>query len=216
MTQFVSYETSLAMEIASSDERAVLLLEHTSGRWWNKRKVEYWLQGCTRVEESVVRPNSWRTVLTLRAGESKRETIERSGYKEFLFEESGEERLGSEIGLKAGALATVSSKLSAELTQRERRVSKFSTTVTMKSEREAKLPAEPDDPNKLAVRSRDYQTAPTYSAWRTTLRLDCDSCHTSTYIQLKVYVHDGGLASRQVDHLSDGSARTIDTGITQS
>ena len=125
------------------------------------------------------------------------------------------ERLGHEVGMRAQAIGAVEARLSSEIRSRERRATRTGETLGVTAEVEYALPAEPTSPGELHIRARQFQSAARYNLWRVTLKVECDACRAPSYVQLSTFAHDGSMALRHVDYLSDGTERIVPTGVAR-
>ncbi|MDN4640767.1 response regulator [Agreia sp. PsM10] len=164
------------------------------------------------VNESLVRDEDWREVLTLQAGQKRRATLSRTAAWTLQLEDEVSTKIGAEFSLGVGKVSKLSAKLQNEVSVQLRESMTSSVTEVTESEESFELPPEPQDVNTVHVRARRVQQAPVLISARLVLSEDCNCCSRPHVLTVQVLVDTGTLALRHVDLLSNGEDRTIPLG----
>jgi hypothetical protein len=123
----------------------------------------------------------------------------------------------ADISLTAGAGWKIMPKLQASL--KSTFTSKIVLAGTLKhstfreSKREVALPDEPDNPNELHVKSRNFYWSPVYRRIVCHISKEIKPMNEKNYILLTACQPTRSIATKQKDILSDGTTREIMTGI---
>jgi CheY-like chemotaxis protein len=176
-------------------------------------RLEYRLVRLIVLDDEYIPDSAWETVMHLNAGQH--ETYEESfGYhKEVVIEDQAKKSLAANASFSvpfvqesmAKLEQIISTELSSKVTERVVAVRKRQCTSS--------LPAEPVNPMEVYVKSRHLQRARVYTRVVATVSVTCDRCMTQSSTMITVLWETNKYATRHDDYLSDGTRRTIDTGI---
>jgi hypothetical protein len=208
-TRFEVDRTAAARQRTGSD----LTSTRPSLRSLLSTRIRYQLVSSQVLNENFVFQDSWKTVKDLHAGQSEvaEESVEIS--HDIVLSETKGEKLSADLSLDSKALKALKVALSGQLTSEVK--STVSEKQSYKASRkvEYKLPAQPDDPDKIYIAKRHYETARVFAETRCVILRCCSACTAHTPLSVVVYVPTVRVASRQRDYLSDGTVKVIDTGI---
>lgn len=209
---FVSHQTALVA--AGTGRELPLIARHP--RWkvpFVRSRVAYHLQSVTEIDDELIFPEGWRTVLTLTAGETRRTTLTLEEVAEARLDVESVTKLRTDLRIKAPLLNQISSGLLSELTETQRQSVGRRSSAAVSEERTLSLPAEPAEVGQRHVRVRHHQVALTYCVLRATIRTECSCCQRPGVFDIVVNVPGPSLATRHVDYYSDGSEETVGTGL---
>ncbi|MDZ7753789.1 MAG: response regulator [Gammaproteobacteria bacterium] len=181
-----------------------------------KTRIDYFLISFEVIDANYIQPDSWKTVVTINAGEKIRhkETIEVC--HKITIDKESEAKLKGTLELSHDAVVKLKSKLESSLSEKY----KFSESTEQKKqieiEKEYSLPQEDSDPQKLAVKSRHYLIAPVYVKYRLFLLLKCKESNLSQIFPLDITKETNRVATKQIDYLSDGTKTELTTGFINS
>ncbi|GAA2464851.1 response regulator transcription factor [Winogradskya humida] len=211
--QLLEYEAELTSSFNAEDVGKPLF-EVRVGLPLLGERIAFYLLSREKLDDAFVSPSSWHSFGNIDAGVEKEITYEVE-WKETEEEISKSSvTLGSEIGVTAGKLTKLASKLKADITESH----EFKTVTERRSKTTARtkvsLPAEPSDPNQVHVAARSYEVAPVFFLVRSLLLSHCSTCQHKALVKIDSYIPSSRYASRQIDYLSDGSSpRVTLTGI---
>lgn len=213
LLHYCSYHT----DIAETDESpADVVFFYRKGPFWlGRHSIEFRLVSAESLSEEWVPPDSWRMIVKVEAGERTKRTVSRQDVSRFVLESEEKAKLAASVNAKIPLVDGLTTELESAVERRFSGTITTEETYTEAVEREFKLPDEPDDPNTLHVKSRQYEHAPVYRQVRITLRKSCTFCNANEVLALTVLHLTGRIATRQIDYMSDGTQRTTDTGIHQ-
>jgi ActR/RegA family two-component response regulator len=211
LEQFMTYQMDAASAALRRDPAVLLRRRH--GLWPARREVVYTLLSIEVLDERFVEPESWKTVVSLQAGEEQKFTESIAVKAAYGLEAESQRKLTVDLGLKPSQLETLNLALKREITERLKASANEEVSQTRTWDRSYKLPSEPDDPNKIHVKSRRIEHAPITRRLRVAILAKCGCCGLTNVMTLTTSEAIKGTATRHVDTLSDGEVRTIDTGI---
>jgi DNA-binding NarL/FixJ family response regulator len=177
---------------------------------WTQHTVR--LVSVTSLNDAFVDPSEWKQVVEINAGQERKISSQETLSMSVSFEHETKESLSSALGFKLKAVTEISGELSEAIDERYAVAWSGTSTAVETLEDTYRLPAEPADPKTLHVRSRHYQSAPVYRRLQIVL---ASQCHRCDRVQIKPAVVRQRLplvALRQLDYLSDGSEKCVDTG----
>jgi hypothetical protein len=194
------------------DDEPVVLTHERSRRPWVHGEVTIRLCRVDLVDESHIGAGTWRTRLTLYAGEVKDLSAEREVTDSIVLAPEAIATLRSEIGLDPKQAVALKADLHTALRARYAETEGAAVKVTMSGRRRYELADRPTDSNELHVWVRRIQRAPVYRRLRAELVSECSACHARGAVAIDVCLATGAWATRREDHLSDGSVRLYDLG----
>ena len=177
-----------------------------------RRGNEVWLVSCTLLEKEFVDEERWRNLAEVHTGQKHKVTTSLEMGERYSLEEESKSSLESTLGIKAKFVAEVSSQVISRIEDR------LATTIAIEIqsahtvEDEFRLPDEPSDSSQCHVRVRHIEFAPVYSRYRVVLRNRCRDCNQDQYGFVVVREQRNLVALRQIDHMSDGTSRTLSAG----
>jgi CheY-like chemotaxis protein len=177
--------------------------------WPPGRGSEVDLVSVSLLDETFVDESDWTEIVEINAGQEKKVGIQRVIERTVSFEEESTETVASQLGLKAGTLA---SKISATVKEHAKTTVSTVTATATSLEDTYRLPEEPTDPDQLHVRARQIQYAPQYRRLQIVLRSTCRHCKSARFFSGVVRVPTDIVAIRHVDYMSDSSTKVISTG----
>lgn len=207
----IAYELDrLGTEHELGSDRA--LLDTKVGSFFRRHRVSVFLLQAESVQSNVVLDGTWKTKLHIHAGQELKYSNSEETAESVVLSDEAREVLSTDLKLNTGKLNLLSSSLSRQLQTRTFESNEKTHTVSESTEESFSLPKEPADPETPHVKARQIQTAPSYTRYRITLALECDSCGRTTHRAVPCWVHDGTFATRHLDYFSDGKERVVDTG----
>jgi CheY-like chemotaxis protein len=199
---------------ATAENRQDLdILVWPSRRWrrlWQRFEIR--IQSVAVVEERVVNPDSFRTLLQVNAGEERKLTRQLTSSTVVTLEESSQNVLKASLSLNNRALVALTTSLENALTVTAKNSLATTQTAVSTSEQSFKLPEEPSDAGQLFIRARHFQAAPVTRKIMVTVLMRCRCCQLSRFLPLVMVQETGLVATRQQDHMSDGTVRENETG----
>jgi len=208
---YTEYKISISDQLVSAPSR--LIARSPRQYIMFGPRLEYRLISLSILPDDYALDSSWETVMQLNAGQS--ETYEEIiGYHgEVTIEEQAKKSLAADVNFNlpfvqksaAKLEQTISSELRGRVANRVEMVRKIQRTYT--------LPAEPVNPAEVYVKSRHLQRARVYTRVVATVALKCERCMTQSVTSITALWDTNKYATRHDDYLSDGTRRTIDTGI---
>lgn len=165
------------------------------------------------VNSEYIKPESWRAVARIDAGERISKRISHGITQRLVLESTERDKLAARAsmdfsiikGLESGIETVIEQEFRSEISKERR----DEETV----ERTFELPKEPTDPNILHVKSRIYEMADVYRRLRIYIKKTCSCCGGDEIIICNAYHATGSMAARQVDFWSNGTKQVTDTGV---
>lgn len=204
------YEVDLAKK--ATDYPTVQLYQVRRGVPFG-HEIEVNLIASEILENQWVFHNSWVTTKQLNSGEQIREVDHIEITRRFIIEHEEDAKVASTVTGDVTLLANLKTSLESVLSDRYKEHLFSERKHTFEVVREYKLPEEPVSPQELHVVSRHFQRAPVYRGIRCLLMRFCQCCGTRKPFVVVVYQLTSKIATQQIDYLSDGSSRTVPTGI---
>lgn len=206
--EYTRFQTSLARSL---DFEPILLC--TVKKYWGfAGSVEFWLEAVAIEEEDEVDNRDWRLVDRIDCGEKRtiREIYEISA--ELEFKESLERTLSSNFEIANKAAVEVRARLDGIIA--EKIDDKFILKESKKREitRELSLAPEPANPDEKHVKARAFYWAPIYRRIQCHIAKKIYPASESVAVLLTIRKPTGYVATKQVDHFSDGTEKTLQTG----
>lgn len=189
------------------------LVVERRGIWPFQSKIGYLIASFTLLDEQFVFSNSWKTVKQLNAGETVKESTTLQVESRFLIEQEENRNANVELSTEFEKLIKFKSKLEEVVSIKYKTNLYEASKRAIEISREYKLPDAPSDPNELHVASRHFQRAPVYRQIRALLIKQCSCCHSEIVIPLVVYQLTSKTATRHIDYFSDGTEKTLPTGV---
>ena len=156
----------------------------------------------------------WETVLELNAGEERKFTYGLSETRTVQIEQESQIALKSALKVKTTTLLGIlESATESTSTLKHRRSTTTATSTTQTTERLLSLPNQPDPGRPDFIRVRHFQEAPVRQRILVTLAISCARCRVRSTIPTVILKATGQVATRHRDYLSDGSQRTVETGV---
>jgi CheY-like chemotaxis protein len=188
---------------------------------WPRNVLARWLRGVEVRRVSTmnlgvqeVTEADWRTVVELNAGEERKFTYGLSETTTVEIEQESQIALKNALKVKTttlfGILETAAESTS---TVKRRHATTSATGSTRTTERMLSLPNQVDPGSPKFVRVRHFQEAVVRHKTLVTLAISCRRCGIRSTIPTVVLTTAGQVATRHRDYLSDGSQRTVETGI---
>jgi CheY-like chemotaxis protein len=179
-------------------------------RLWQRFEIR--VRSVAVIEDRVVNPDSWRTLLQVNAGEERKLTRQLTSSTVVTLEESSQNALKASLSLNNRALIALTTSIENTLTVTAKNSIATTNTVVSTTEQSFKLPEEPADSTQVFIRARLFQAAPVARKIMATVFMQCRCCQLSRYLPLVMMQETGLVATRQQDHLSDETIRVNETG----
>lgn len=203
------YELHLtAKQLGQPDE---LIFTQRKGIFF-KTRIDYFLISSEAIDDHYIQPDSWKTVVTINAGEKIRhkETIEVC--HKISIDKESEDKLTRILELSHSSVAKLRSKLESSLSKRFNFSESTEEKKQLELEKEYSLAQEDSNPKKLAVKSRHYLIAPVYKKYRLYLLVKCKKCNISQIFPVDITKETNRIATKQIDYLSDDTKKELTTG----
>ncbi len=212
LTYYAKYLKELSLRL--DHHEPIQIYQERKGNFWGEKfRVKIKIASIILLNEEWIFEDDWRTIMTIRAGEKRREIDQIDITKQFIHESSIETKLANELGIDLEKIPIIKGKIEHAIIQRYKACTFKTQTETIKLMREYSLPPEPTHPNKLHVVSRQFQRAYIYRMFRCLLIKECDCCNQSSIFPVCIYQLTTKIKTRQIDTLSTGETKIIDTGI---
>lgn len=207
------YELHLTAKQSSQSRK--LLFTQKKG-FLLKIKIDYYLVSIELIDANYVQPRSWKTVVTVNAGEKIRhkETIEVN--HKISLDKHSEAQLRATLNLSHNSLVQIKSKLESSLSEKYKLSESREQKKHLEIEKEYSLALEDSDPQKLSVKSRHYLIAPVYTKYRAFLLVKCRESNISQTFPVDITQETNRVATKQIDYLSDGTKKELNTGYINS
>ena len=211
LLHYLAYHTDLAERDAASE---TLLYSYRRGLPWFGYTVNFYLIAVEVIDEDYVFADSWRTIVTVDAGERKKHSVNLQRVTSFVVELEEKTKLLGNASFKLPLIEGLTTKLEEAVEERFKTTATSTETHTVTIEREFRLPEEPGEPGKIHVKSRQYEQAAVYRRLCIIIRKSCDCCESGEVIAATAFYLTEKTATRQRDYLSDGTSKVVETGVT--
>lgn len=205
----LQYSLSSALEAIPLSSKPLYTSRH--GIWPFFREIKYYLSNMKVLPFDAVALD-WVQVIRINAGENQKIEHSTARVNEVSFEEEFSGSAGSSLGLSSKKLGNLTASLTSEVAARVKSSQVKSENVSQGREQTYRLPEEPSDPDVLHIKSRVFERAQVKQAVRITLVAKCDCCSSTSISAVRAVAATSTYATRQVDYLSNGVIKTIDTG----
>lgn len=213
LLHYCSYHTDIAERKVSSDE---LVYSFETGPFWNRQRIDFFLISTDIINNQYVRSDCWKTIVKIDAGERTTRTISRQDLSRFVIENEAKDKLYASASAKIPIVEGLTAKLESTMLKRFQETVSRERTDSETLEREFRLPNEPENPNDLHVKSRQYEHAPVYQQIRMVIRKVCSFCNTPEILVVNANLLAASISTRQIDFMSNGETRKTDTGVMLS
>ncbi len=208
LQHYCAYHTDVAENNTFPDTP---LYSYTQGIFWHKTIISYHLISAEVTTEEHIY-NNWKTIVTVNAGEQITSTITRQNVSRLIFESEEKDKLLASLSAKTPIIKGLTAKLETVIEDRFKETSFKETTASSIVEKIYKLSEEPKDPNMIHVKSRVYEQSPVYRIIRLVIKKECSACDSKEIFSVNISYLTESIATRQIDYLSDGTQKIIDTG----
>lgn len=187
---------------------------YRSAKVWplSSHEVKLFFIGSERIETEVVLANEWQTIARVNAGEIQKKTIRAQHSRKLVIDTTETAKLASSLGLKSTLVQGLEAKVNAELTGTTNETATSESLSEETMERTFSLQADPSDPTQEHPIAREILHAPVYERVRLAIRRECTCCASSEVIIVTGLRSTRQIATKQIDYLSSGKKREIDTG----
>lgn len=210
LLHYCSYYTDIAEQ---SDPQCETIFTFRRGPFWDKYKIDFSLISVSVIDEHYSPSNSWKTIIKIDAGERVKRTVTRQKVQRLVIEAEQKAKLSAGVNAKIPVVDGLTAKIESSLEERFKGTSLMEESAADSIEREFKLPEEPEDPEVLHVKSRQYEQAPVYKQIRLVISKACGCCNSSDVFVVNVNLLTPKVATRQIDFMSDGANKITNTGI---
>ncbi len=210
LLHYCSYHIDIAEQSTIKNKS---LYNFRRGPFWDRQTIDFFLVSADLLDAEYVRSDSWRTIVKIDAGERTKRTISRHKVSRLVIEEEEKAKLYAGVSAKVPIVEGLTAKLEETIEDRFKTTSMSEESTADTVEREFKLPEEPENPQALHVKSRQYEHAPVYQHIRLVIRKKCSCCNSSDVFVLNVNLLTSKVATRQIDFMSDGGNKITETGI---
>ena len=211
LLQYCAYQTDVAEKKGPNDNP----FYKTHRGFFRQHTIDFFLLDVDILNPEFIFSDSWKTLVRIDAGEKKTHAVSNQSAIRFVLESEDKEKITGTAGLKAPLLNDLTLKLESAVEHTLKTTTSKEETKSESLTREFKLPDEPVDPSVLYVKSRQYEQAPVYKQIRMSLLKECKCCLSNEIVIATAYILTPRTASRQTDYHSDGSCKTISTGVSQ-
>jgi CheY-like chemotaxis protein len=207
LREFVKYQTE---RIKERDFAPVYLFSyyHFLGL---RGRTEFWLDSIFIEDESCVPRDGWILIEQVSCGERKKITEKFEISDELKFDSDLQAEISSNIGVAVKAAAEIHTKLGAVLKTRVTQSHIVKTARARETVREISLPEEPKNPNELYVRSRSFYWGPVYRKVQCHIVKMMLPMREEKSVIITVMQPTGKVATKQIDVLSDGTRKEVET-----
>lgn len=210
LLHYCSYYIDVA-EQSSITNKALYSVRY--GPFWARETIDFFLISADMIDDQYVTSDSWKTIVKIDAGERTRRTISKQKVSRLVIEAEEKAKLHAGVGAKVPIIEGLTAKLEETIEDKFKVTSVGEDSSANTVEREFKLPDEPEDPQTLHIKSRQYEQAPVYQQIRLVIRKVCSCCNSSDIFVLNVNLLTSKVATRQIDFMSDCSSKVTETGI---
>lgn len=210
LLHYCSYHIDVA-EQSTLTNKALYTIRR--GPFWARHIIDFVLISADLLDEQYVTSDSWRTIVKIDAGERAKRTISRHKVSRLVIEAEEKAKLYAGVSAKVPIVEGLTAKLEKTIEDRFKATSLSEDSSADTVEREFKLPDEPEDPQTLHVKSRQYEQAPVYQQIRLVIRKTCSCCNSSDVFVLNVNLLTSKVATRQIDFMNDGNSKITETGV---
>ena len=209
---YVAYQNELYGNIEVSEVKPFLVIKKS--HILKSTEINFYLKSLEIIDEYYVFPNSWKTVLQIDSGEKKTISDKIEVTRRVIIEEEELSSIKSKLGLSFADFKLLNSSIESNIQSKFKHHTFNEDKKTVEIVKEFALPPEPVDSETVYIKSRHYQRAQVYRKIQTVISMKCSVCNIENLLTLNLYQLTTNIATRQDDYYSDGTMKSIDTGVS--
>jgi CheY-like chemotaxis protein len=212
LQQYSAYLTDIEEK---SQPTSAPLYKIINGLFWFRHTISYHLVSVSVINSEYILPDSWRTVTKINAGEQTTSVITKQIGTKIVIEKEEINKLYSVINAKTQIkfVPEFVAKIEETIENKFKSTQSYEQSTIESFEKVYKLPDEPIDPNQNHVKSRLYEQAALYQQIRLIIKKTCSYCNSNEVFTIIINKPTSKIATRQIDHMSNGEVKTRETGI---